>query len=97
MTIWVTERPDAEQVAEAALGWVLSNMRRILATQPRCSLALAGGSTPRRLYEMMRDLPEGQLAHEDGGRHVVFRGDHFPEKLLGDGFSGEVVAGEEIE
>jgi 6-phosphogluconolactonase len=72
MKTLVTERPDAEQVAEAALGWVLSNIRRILTAQPRCSLVLAGGSTPRQLYEMMRDLPEGQL---EGGRIDLFLGD----------------------
>lgn len=72
MKILVTERPDAEQVAEAALGWILSNVRRILAARPRCSLVLAGGSTPRQLYEMMRDLPEGQL---EGGRIDLFLGD----------------------
>ena len=47
--------------------------------------------------ELEIELGEGQLAHESGRAHVVFRGDHLGEELLGDRLVGLEVACEEIQ
>ena len=51
----------------------------------------------RMQVEFEVDFSEGELAHENRGGHVVFGGDHFLEKIFGYAFTGDVVAGEEIE
>ncbi len=58
-------------VRSAALRLIVE-IRRVLETQERCSLALAGGSTPRPVYQQLAaDLP-----HRDPwGRIDVFFGD----------------------
>lgn len=59
-----------EDVAAQALGLVLGAERRAIADHGAFRIALAGGTTPRRLYEL---LAESQLA--DFGKWHVFFGD----------------------
>jgi 6-phosphogluconolactonase len=49
----VTVVPTAEEVASQALGLVLGAERRAIADHGAFRIALAGGNTPRRLYEMI--------------------------------------------
>ena len=65
---------DAESVARGAAEWIAEAAREAVSERGRFSVALAGGSTPRRIYEI--------LAGEDGpGREIdwpkvhVFFGD----------------------
>ena len=44
---------DPQAVAEAAAEWIAEISRRAIAEHGRCSIALAGGGTPRLLYELL--------------------------------------------
>jgi 6-phosphogluconolactonase len=44
---------DEQQLAQAAADLVAQSMRAAVESRGRCSLALAGGSTPRLLYEVL--------------------------------------------
>jgi 6-phosphogluconolactonase len=44
---------DAESVARGAAEWIAELARRSVAERGRFSVALAGGSTPRRIYEIL--------------------------------------------
>jgi 6-phosphogluconolactonase len=48
--------PDLDGLSRAAAEHVVSHVRRVLNTQDRYALALAGGSTPHRLYTLLADL-----------------------------------------
>lgn len=43
-------RPDAASLAEAGAAWIVDTMAK---TPGRLAISLAGGSTPKRLYEML--------------------------------------------
>ncbi len=49
--------PDPERLAERAAAEVLAALESALATRGRASWVLAGGSTPRRLYELLAARP----------------------------------------
>ncbi|HEY9878178.1 MAG TPA: 6-phosphogluconolactonase [Leptolyngbyaceae cyanobacterium] len=51
--------PDKAALIERALALVLETIEDAIATRNRCTLALAGGSTPKPLYEALaqQDLP----------------------------------------
>jgi 6-phosphogluconolactonase len=44
---------DAESVARGAADWIARLAREAVAARGRFSVALAGGSTPRRIYEIL--------------------------------------------
>ncbi len=68
-----TELVVLEPTAFASLAArrVMVELRRVLESQERCSLALAGGSTPRPVYQCLAAEPAGDI----WGRVDVFFGD----------------------
>ena len=64
---------DPRAVAEAAARFVASSIQSAIASSGQCRIALAGGSTPRMMYER---LSEPDLASEIGWSDLhVFFGD----------------------
>lgn len=57
----VHRHPDLEALSRAAARDVAADIRATLRTQDRYTLALAGGSTPRRLYELLAAEAEPSL------------------------------------
>lgn len=58
--------PDLEALSQAAAQDLATDIRETLRTQDQYTLALAGGSTPRRLYELLatdasEDIPWSQV------------------------------------
>jgi 6-phosphogluconolactonase len=53
----VVVRPDAEAVALAGRARFVAAVEAALATRGRAMVALAGGSTPRRMHELLVDAP----------------------------------------
>jgi 6-phosphogluconolactonase len=49
---------DPEALAGRAAGWIADAIRKTVREQGSCSLALAGGSTPRAAYQRLPALPE---------------------------------------
>ncbi|MFM8216441.1 MAG: 6-phosphogluconolactonase [Pirellula sp.] len=49
----VVVKPSAEEVASAACFWLIDSIRQSIEQRGRCVLALSGGSTPKRLYELI--------------------------------------------
>jgi 6-phosphogluconolactonase len=69
---------DAESVARTARDLVLACARAAAAARGRFTLLLSGGSTPRRLYELLAELPGDAAAGERGlpwSRTEIFFGD----------------------
>jgi 6-phosphogluconolactonase len=64
---------DAEALAEYAAGQFVQISRDSINTQGRCSIALAGGSTPRLLYTLLTQ--PARKAQIDWSRVQVFWGD----------------------
>lgn len=50
--------PDLESASRAAAGRVARALRQAVAERGRCVLALAGGATPRRTYELLAQEPD---------------------------------------
>ncbi len=48
-------KPNAEEVAIAATEWLIETIRECIAAQGACSIALSGGSTPKRLYQLIAE------------------------------------------
>ncbi len=68
-----TIAPDSQQVAHAAAEYTIALAQQSIATSGRFVLALAGGSTPRMLYQV---LASEQVAPRIAWQHVhVFWGD----------------------
>ncbi len=67
--------PDAEAVARAAAEEVAGAAARAVAERDRFTLALAGGSTPRRLYALLADPGEPFRGRVPWERTHVFFGD----------------------
>ncbi|MGE5130980.1 MAG: 6-phosphogluconolactonase [Sphingomonadaceae bacterium] len=65
--------PDARQLAEAAAGHVARLAREALADRGRFTFALAGGSTPRPVYERLATPP--YASEVDWARTELFFGD----------------------
>lgn len=61
MKAYVSVRPDPELVAESARDWLVGRIQQRVRDSERCVIALAGGSTPKRLYELLAELPEGTI------------------------------------
>ncbi len=53
--------PDLESLSRAAARDLAADVQEALRTRDRYALALAGGSTPRRLYELLAAEAEGAL------------------------------------
>lgn len=53
--------PDLDALSRAAARDLIAHVERVLQKQDRYTLALAGGSTPRRLYELLASGEEGTL------------------------------------
>ncbi|MCY2983842.1 MAG: 6-phosphogluconolactonase [Planctomycetota bacterium] len=48
-------KPNAEEVAIAATEWLIETIRESIAARGTCSIALSGGSTPKRLYQLIAE------------------------------------------
>lgn len=48
---------DADEVASRAAGWIADAIRKTVRDKGACTLALAGGNTPRRAYQRLPALP----------------------------------------
>ncbi|MBI4500373.1 MAG: 6-phosphogluconolactonase [Gemmatimonadetes bacterium] len=48
---------DREEFDQAAAAWIVSAIKRTVEAQGRCSIALAGGSTPRPVYWALTQEP----------------------------------------
>jgi 6-phosphogluconolactonase len=48
---------DADAVARRAAGWIADAVRKTVEERGRCALALAGGSSPRKCYELLPAQP----------------------------------------
>ena len=64
--------PDLDGLSRAAAEHIVSHVRRVLSQNDRYALALAGGSTPKRLYALLADLDPSILPWE---RIHLFWGD----------------------
>lgn len=64
--------PDHEALSRAAAQHVVAHMRTVLTTSDRYTLALAGGSTPQRLYALLASTHGGDFPWS---RVHVFWGD----------------------
>ena len=62
---------DAAAVAEEAAAWVAAASRRAIADRGSCSIALAGGSTPRLLYDLLAG-PDWRDRVDWSAWHVFF-------------------------
>jgi 6-phosphogluconolactonase len=65
--------PDPEGVSRAAAQALVELARAAIAERGRFCVALSGGSTPRRMYEILGEAP--RWAHIDWRRVEVFWGD----------------------
>jgi 6-phosphogluconolactonase len=48
-------KPNSEEVAMAATEWLIETIRDCIAARGACSIALSGGSTPKRLYQLIAE------------------------------------------
>ena len=72
MTRSIHRFTDLEALSRAAARALVDDVQDVLVTQDRYTLALAGGSTPKRLYELLAAGAEGTLPWE---RIHLFWGD----------------------
>jgi 6-phosphogluconolactonase len=63
---------DAEAVAKMACDWFIERCGEAIARKGVCWVALSGGSTPKRLYELLAELPAGLI---DWSKVVLCWGD----------------------
>lgn len=64
--------PDPESTAVAARDWFVERCREAVSSAGGCIVALSGGSTPKRLYELLAELPSGTI---DWSKVVLLWGD----------------------
>lgn len=57
----IVQRPSPEDVAMAARDWFVERCRQSIVERGRCIAALSGGSTPKRLYELLSELNDGDI------------------------------------
>ncbi len=50
--------PSTEEVAREAVKHILSKAEEAMARQGRFTLVLAGGTTPKRIYELLAEQPQ---------------------------------------
>ncbi len=65
-------KPNAEEVAIAATEWLIETIQECLAARGSCSVALSGGSTPKRLYQL---IAENETKSLDWSRVTLIMGD----------------------
>jgi 6-phosphogluconolactonase len=65
-------KPNAEEVAIAATEWLIETVRDCIAARGKCSIALSGGSTPKRLYQL---IAENESASLDWTQVTLIMGD----------------------
>lgn len=65
-------KTNAEDVALAAKDWLIETIQESIATRGFCSIALSGGSTPKRLYQL---LAESALEELDWSKVTLIWGD----------------------
>lgn len=65
-------KPNAEEVAIAATEWLIETIRECIAARGTCSIALSGGSTPKRLYQL---IAENESTSVDWSRVTLIWGD----------------------
>lgn len=58
------QRPTFEEVAVAARDWFVTQAQKAIAERGKCIVALSGGSTPKRLYELLAEVDEGSIDWE---------------------------------
>lgn len=61
-----------EEVTVAAIEWLMDSIHLVLLARPYCSIALSGGTTPKRLYER---IAESELDRLDWSKVLLFWGD----------------------
>src|SRR5271170_4742889 len=64
---------DGETLSEAAAEWVADHIAETLETNPRFTIALSGGSTPKRLHQLLSQPPYRERI--DWSKLHVFWGD----------------------
>jgi 6-phosphogluconolactonase len=65
-------KTNAEDVALAAKDWLIETIQESIAARGHCTIALSGGSTPKRLYQL---LAESSLDDLDWSKVVLIWGD----------------------
>ena len=65
-------KPNAEEVAIAATEWLIETISECIAARGYCSIALSGGSTPKRLYQL---IAENESKSVDWSRVTLIMGD----------------------
>ncbi len=65
-------KPNAEEVAIAATEWLIETIAECIAARGACSIALSGGSTPKRLYQL---IAENETKSVDWSRVRLIMGD----------------------
>jgi 6-phosphogluconolactonase len=64
--------PDSESMAVRAREWLVERCREAIVSRGRCLVALSGGSTPKRLYELLAELPANSI---DWSKVILLWGD----------------------
>jgi 6-phosphogluconolactonase len=65
-------KTNAEDVATAAKEWLIETIQEAIASRGVCSIALSGGSTPKRLYQL---IAESALDDVDWSKVILILGD----------------------
>lgn len=68
----LVQQPTSEDVAVAARDWFVERCAEAIAARGKCIVALSGGSTPKRLYELLSEVEVGAI---DWTRVHLFWGD----------------------
>jgi 6-phosphogluconolactonase len=61
MSTHIIVKPTPEDVALRACDWLVARIGQCIKQKERCVISLSGGSTPKRLYQLLADLPEGTV------------------------------------
>lgn len=72
MSTQIIIQRSPEEVAAAVAEWLIDSIREVLEVQHFCSIALSGGTTPKRLYER---IAEHKLSSVDWSRVILVWGD----------------------
>jgi 6-phosphogluconolactonase len=65
-------KTNAEDVAIAAKDWLIDSIRESISARGKCSIALSGGSTPKRMYQL---IAESSLDELDWSKVTLIWGD----------------------
>lgn len=72
MSIQIIIKPNPNELAVTVGAWLIDSIRGVLRDRPTCSIALSGGSTPKRLYEW---IAENELHCVDWSKVILIWGD----------------------